>query len=214
MGAVRLSDRLADLSNITAPPELRYRVLADLGVEDRLAGIHAPPRRIAWRPVALLTLAAAALLLALGVSHRSADFPAQLVRSAVVELSDKPAVTGSDPIELGRWLQARTGYTAELPAISNARLIGAGVADLEGVPTAVATYLIAGGRLVYVALPNASVLGRPVPRDEVHTASVAGFNVAMWREETGSVRALVARIAIRDIVAVARECKRMAAAAN
>jgi anti-sigma factor RsiW len=122
-------------------------------------------------------------------------------------MTGKDAVTNSDPTELGRWLETRTGYPVEVPAISNAQLIGGRIADLHGVPTASATYMIEGKQLTYFELPNE--LRGLLPTDErVHTVSAGEFTIATWTA-AGSARALVARIGSRELVAVAQECRRM-----
>ncbi|UCG86282.1 MAG: hypothetical protein JSW71_20650, partial [Gemmatimonadota bacterium] len=133
--------------------------------------------------------------------------------SARVGIAETDAFANSDPTELGRWLEAQIGHPVEIPAISNAILIGGRVADISGQPAASASYLIEGNALTYFALPAAEIPSALPAEGWVHMMSSEEFNIVTWKV-AGSVRALVARMGKRELVALAQECRRMASTSN
>lgn len=183
-------------------------MLTALDTADRGVTPLAATSQLGWHAAGWLTFAATvALMLAVAAPRESTDLSSPLIRSARVGMTGADVLSSSDPAELGSWLEARAGYAVEVPAISSALLIGGRVADLNGVPTASATYVIAGNHLTYFDLPNE--LRGALPADEqVRTMSHGEFNIAMWTAAE-SVRALVARIGSRELVAVAQECRRV-----
>jgi anti-sigma factor RsiW len=102
------------------------------------------------------------------------------------------------------------GYHIDVPAISNAVLIGGRVVDLNHLPAAAVIYTMHGKQLTYFAMPTANLLGTTISNDRVRAVSSGGFNVATWTE-AGAARAVVAAMDEKEVVAVARECRQKAA---
>ena len=214
---MRLSYRLRSLCTITAPPGLRWRILAALDTEDRaaaaIAAVRNQRRRIlGWGS---MVAAAAVILLFVSIPRRSTDVPthnavAPLVDQASIGLRSTGALESSDPAQLGSWLESQMGYHIDVPAISNAVLIGGRVVDLNHVPAAAVIYTMHGKQLTYFAMPTADLLGTTISNDRVRTVSSGGFNVATWTE-AGAARAVVAAMDEKEVVAVARECRQKAA---
>ncbi len=214
---MRLSYRLRNLCTITAPPGLRWRILAALDTEDRaaaaIAAVRNQRRRIlGWGS---MVAAAAVILLFVSIPRRSTDVPthnavAPLVDQASIGLRSTGTLESSDPAQLGSWLESQMGYHIDVPAISNAVLIGGRVVNLNHVPAAAVIYTMHGKQLTYFAMPTADLLGTTISNDRVRTVSSGGFNVATWTE-AGAARAVVAAMDEKKVVAVARECRQKAA---
>ena len=198
-----------------APPGLHWRILATLDAEDRATAITAAPdyhrRILGWGSL----VAAAAIVLLLMSILKPTGLPTQnavapLVNQASMGLSSTGALASSDPDQLGTWLESQMGYHVDVPAISNAVLLGGKVADLNHVPAAAVMYTMHGKQLTYFAVSTANLLGTTVSNDRVRTVSSGGYNVATW-SEAGAARAVVAAMDETEVVAVARECRRKAA---
>jgi anti-sigma factor RsiW len=159
--------------------------------------------------------AVAAILLVVTIPTRSTDFPTQsavapLVTQATMGLSSPDALASSDPEQLSSWLESQMGYPIEVPAIANAILMGARVAELNHTLAAAVMYTIHGRQLTYFAMPRAVLLGNMISGGGVRSVSAGEFNVATWTE-SGAARAVVAAMDENDVVAVAKECRRKAA---
>ncbi|UCD23610.1 MAG: hypothetical protein JSW51_11285 [Gemmatimonadota bacterium] len=210
---MRLSYRLSSLSAMAAPARLRWRILAALDAEDRAAPLALRGRR---HPALWATaLAAATLVLLLARVPDSADSDAtnaiaSLADQAVLDLGGTGSLESSDPAELGSWLATQMGYHVDIPSIEHAVLLGGRVTKLNEAPSVAVLYRMGGERLTYFALPADNGLGSNIPTNGVRSASTAGLNMAMWYE-AGGARVIVSAMDEKDVVAVARECKRTAA---
>ena len=212
---MRLSYRLHSLCTPAAPSGLRWRIVVALDAEDRaaVAAARNPRRRpLTW---GFMVAAAAAILLLVTIPMRSTDFA---TRNAVAPLVDQASIgpwsteslASSDPVQLGAWLESQIGYHVDVPAISNAVLMGGRVTDLNHAPAAAVIYTMHGKQLTYFAVPTANLLGTTISNARVRTVSSGGFNVATW-SEAGAARAVVAAMDEKEVTAVARECRRKAA---
>ena len=209
---MKLSNRLHSLNAIEAPPYLRAGILAAFKVEET----NVVPIRATSRPLVpgfrwiTLAAAAAAILFAVNIARSPRSVASPLVDQALVGLSESGSMTNSDPVALGQWLESRVGRHVEVPQITNASLMGARVATMNGVQAVAVTYWLRGKELTYFAMPGTDVMGAAVMSDRVRTTSSRGFNVATWTEH-GAARAVVAQIDKRELAAVAKQCKRMGA---
>jgi anti-sigma factor RsiW len=212
---VRVSERLHDLKQWTAPPLLRRRIIAALDAEDR-ARIPTPrqPRRV-WPLFGWGALAAAATvaILVVATPGHSPELARPLVEQAIVGLATDQAMVNSNPARLGDWLQLQVGYDFEIPTISDASLIGGSVANLNGVRTAAVRYELNGEQLTYFAMPTAEVLGSALTNEDVSTVSSDGYHIATW-VESGNARALVSALDEKQVTAVAEECRKKAIASS
>lgn len=186
-----------------APPHLETRIREALARESARRGGR---RRIGFFAGAGATVAAAAVVLAL-MSVQQGDSLAQpLAQEARLGLAKAAAMESSDRAALVEWLESAVGYRVEIPAISDAELVGATVAELGDVKSAAVVYEYRGAPLTYFALPAGDVMGRPVPGGGVTTAAVNGYEVALWTEQ-GAARAVVASMPRQAVLRVAEECR-------
>jgi len=135
---------------------------------------------------------------------------APLVDQASVGHSSTGILASSDPVQLGSWLESQLGYHVDVPAISNAVLMGGRVTALNQAPAAAVMYTMHGKQLTYFAAPTANLLGTTISNTNVRTVSSGRFNVATWSEARGA-RAVVAAMDEKEVTAVARECRQKAA---
>jgi anti-sigma factor RsiW len=190
--------------------------MAALDAEDRAAAAIAAVRNQRWHILGWgsMVAAAAVILLVVSIPTRSTDpiqnAVAPLVDQASIGLRSTGALESSDPAQLGSWLESQMGYHIDVPAISNAVLIGGRVVDLNHLPAAAVIYTMHGKQLTYFAMPTANLLGTTISNDRVRAVSSGGFNVATWTE-AGAARAVVAAMDEKEVVAVARECRQKAA---
>jgi anti-sigma factor RsiW len=196
----RRLDRLAATAR-TAPPHLAARIRETLAQESA--------RRVRRRRVSFfaggVTLAAATMALAVLGKPASGLLAPPLAREARIGLAKPGAIESADTAALVEWLKWEVGYQVDIPAISNAELVGATVAELGDVRGAAVVYEYRGASLTYFALPPGDVLGRPVP-DGLTVAAANGYEVALWTER-GAARAVAASMSRQAVLQVAEECR-------
>jgi len=210
-GAQRaLSQRLRRLSAaaLQAPPWLAARVRTSL--EDETARLVRQRRLRLFAGSATVALAAAAaLLLFVGVPDTSQRVASPLARAAQAGLASPVSIASSDTAILRAWLQHEVGYTVEIPNISDADLVGAGVTEMDGVRGAAVVFEYHGQSLTYFDLPSTGLPGGWPQSGVLASASADGYEVAVWTQE-GGARAVAAPMPRQTVVDVANECRRKA----
>lgn len=200
----RLGRRMAAVDRPAAPERLHRRVRAGLAQADAPTWRSRP----ALAGAALAGLAAvAAVALVLGLARR----PPALIRplAAVLASADLTIRVG-DPAAIEAWLRRELGREVQVPAIADARVRGARLVDVEGRRAAAVAYEMHGLPLVWFALGNAELSGRPIlPEMEIRAFRAAGYEIALWGEPEGA-RAVAARMPRDAVVAIAAECRRKA----
>jgi anti-sigma factor RsiW len=196
----RRLDRLAATAR-TAPPHLEARIRGILKQESARRGRR---RRISFFAGGA-TLATATVALALLGTPASDSLAPPLAREAQLGLAKVVAIESADTAALVEWLQSEVGYQVDIPAISNAELVGATVAELGDVRGAAVVYQYRGASLTYFALPAGELLGRPVPTG-LTAATANGYEVALWTEQ-GAARAVAASMPRQAVLQVAEECR-------
>jgi anti-sigma factor RsiW len=135
----------------------------------------------------------------------------QSLATALVDLQTVAELSSAEASLVQRWLETRVGYPVEVPNISGAVLDGGRVVSANGSKLAAVNFRLHGKPLTYIAMPTAEVMGSHIKNEFVETTSLNGYNVATWIER-GTARAVIAPMPRRDVAAIARECKRKAAA--
>lgn len=200
-----LAARLRRLRATVVPDTTRARL------ERALAAERGRRRKRQWLVAgggAAVVAAAAALVLLISPPPMPEAATRPLVVEASAGLLDDAMVSG-ELSHVEQWLGQQVGYAVELPEIDEAVVVGGRVAVVGGTPIPVAFYLLRGTPISYFALPTGDVMGAPVPGTDVVTVSSDGYEVAVWSER-GFARALVAPLPRREMVAIAKECKRKA----
>ena len=197
----RRLDRLA-ASARHAPPHLEAQIRAALAQE---SARQSRRRRLGFYSGVGATLTAATVVLALFAPVGGDPLAQPLAREAQLGLARVAAVESSDTVSLVEWLQSEVGYQVDIPAISDAELVGATVAELGDVRGAAVVYQYRGAPLTYFALPAGDVMGRPVP-DGLTAAAANGYEVALWTER-GATRAIAAPMPRQAVLQVAEECR-------
>ncbi|NIM51858.1 MAG: hypothetical protein GTO22_21870 [Gemmatimonadales bacterium] len=199
----RRLERLAATARM-APPHLKDRIREALAQE---AARLSRRRRLRFFAGGGATVAAAAVMVFALLGAPAQDPLAQpLAREAGIGLAKAAAIESSDTLALAAWLESEVGYRVDIPAITDAELVGATVADLGSVKGAAVVYDYHGAALTYFALPVGDVMGLPVPSDTLTTAAAGGYQVALWTEH-GAARAVAAPMPRQAVLQVAEECR-------
>lgn len=197
----RLGRRLAHLPRPVTPGHLEARVRGTLATARPGRRLH----RVLGLGGGLGLAAAAALALAVGLQD---GLPAH-VRSLAVEVGRaRVAVAAGDVRTVEQWLSRQLGHQLEVPAITNARIRGVRLVDLDGRPAAAVVYEMHGLPLTWFALPGTSRLdGETIgPGAEIRTYTSDGYEIAIWGEREGA-RAVAAPMPRDEVLAVATECR-------
>jgi anti-sigma factor RsiW len=136
-----------------------------------------------------------------------------LAREAHIGLARPTSIESTDTTVLRAWLEHEVGYAVAIPSISEAEVVGATVAEMDGVRGAAVVYRYRGSALTYFDLPAAEPSRSWTGRAPVTSASADGYQVALWTED-GGARAVAAPMPRAEVVKVAKECREKAARAG
>lgn len=198
----QLGTRLTGLPRPPAPPTLRARVRQ--AIERETPASRFQPRPVWWAAAGLAAAAALAIAVGLGSGPRADDPAAPFV----AHLEPRTlAIASADHEAVEAWLAAQLQRPVELPAITQARLRGARIVQVDGMTSAAAVYEMHGSALTYFVMPGFRVAGLEItPEMEIRTTRSDGYHVAIWGEADGA-RALAAAMAREEVTAIATECR-------
>ncbi len=197
-----------------APAEVRRRLFT--AVARARAGTQPSPRRLV--PVSWL-IAAAALLVMLGgtlavdhvLRHGTVDPMSALADDHARALGDAH-IASADPVVVSRWLAGQVHFAMLVPALPNARLLGARLRIMDGRRGAAVQYEVNGVAVTYFVVPLGSggeqpSLGTGAGRLERLTR--AGYRVVAWREP-GLLHAMVGSLPDSQLATLAKACIKQA----
>lgn len=194
-----------------APAEVRRRVFSALA--RARAGV--PLSRVRhWRQPWLA--AAAVLLLALGgaltvdrLVRQERDDPISTIVEDHARVLSAGRIDSTDPVEVTRWLAARVHFALHVPALPDARLVGARLCVVDGRRGAVVEYEVGDVRVSYFIVPDASQAAEGDEAPEFHGAARSGYRLVWWREP-GLVHAIVGNIPASTLLNLAKACVKQA----
>lgn len=171
----------------SAPREVRERVF-DALARARMDAERSRARRVVVRGLFVAGLAAIAIL-GIGV------WRPWTVRVGAADITVRVAedhrrvprgggITTTDSVLIGQWLSSRVGFTVRIPAFTNGQLVGARVADMDGVLGAVLAYRVDGRDVSYYLVPPRDATTRVEGTDPpaVLVSNWSGLGIAAWHE--------------------------------
>lgn len=197
-----------------APADVRHRLFT--AVARARAGMQPLPRRfvpLSWliAAVALLAILGGTLAVDHVLRHRTVDPMAALVDDHARALGDAHIASG-DPTVVSRWLTGQVHFAMLVPALPNARLLGARLRLLDGRRGAAVQYDVNGVALTYFVVPNEND-GYQVPsgvgQQQFERLTRAGYHVVAWREP-GLLHAMVSSLSPSQLATFAEACIKQA----
>ncbi len=197
-----------------APADVRHRLFT--AVARARAGMQAPSRRLV--PVSWL-IAAVGLMVLLGgtlavdhvLRHGTVDPMSALAEDHARALGDAQIVS-TDPVVVGRWLAGQVDFAMMLPALPNARLLGARLRTMDGRRGAAVQYELNGVAVTYFVMPIADDDFQPPSggaRPQFERLTRAGYHVVAWREP-GLLHAMVGSLSGAQLATLAEACIKQA----
>lgn len=197
-----------------APADVRRRLFTV--VARARAGVQPAGRRVvplSWLVAAVATLAILGGALAVDHlwRHGSVDSIAALVDDHARALGDA-RIASSDQAMVSRWLAERVHFAMFVPALPNARLLGARLRIEDGRRGVAVQYSVNGVPVTYFVTPDGSD-GLP-PQGAVGAMQFqrlmrAGYHVVAWREP-GLLHAMVGNISESQLASLAEACIKQA----
>jgi len=212
-----MAERLAaSAPRPSAPREVRERLFASLARArsdaERTRAKRVVTRWVAAAGVVALVILAAGVWRLSSVRAGPADIAARLADDHRRVLHGD-GITSADSVVVAQWLSGRVGFAVRVPAFTNGQLVGARVADVNGLRGAVLAYRVDGRDVSYYIMPvPGATTGGELPRiPMVQVSSWSGFRIAAW-SEPGLTHALVGDLPGARLSGLAHECIRQMAA--
>jgi anti-sigma factor RsiW len=195
-----------------APAEVRRRLFT--AVARARAGVQPLPRRLV--PLSWL-IAAVGLLAILGgtltvdhvLRHGTVDPMAALADDHAHALGDVH-IASDDAAAVSRWLAGQVHFAMIVPALPNARLLGARVRMTDGRRGAAVQYDVNGVAVTYFVVPSGDA--SPLSGAAQHPferLTRAGYHVIAWREP-GLLHAMVGNLPTSHLTTLAQACIKQA----
>jgi anti-sigma factor RsiW len=212
-----MAERLAaSAPRPSAPREVRERLFASLARArsdtERTTARRVVTRWVAAAGVVALVILAAGVWRVTSMRPGPADITARLADDHRRVLHGD-GIVSADSLVIVQWLSGRVGFAVHVPAFTNGQVVGARVADVNGLRGAVLAYRVDGKDVSYyiIPVPGATTGGELTRIPEVEVSSWSGFRIAAWRVP-GLTHALVGDLPRARLAGLAHECIRQMAA--
>jgi anti-sigma factor RsiW len=194
--------------NPSAPRDVRERLFATLAnarAEQQSRANLVRTRSLAAAAAAVAVIAAFGVWQVLTPANGDSLVAPRLVENHRQALHQEGVET-ADTSAVARWFVGRVPFAVHVPVFSNSELIGARVAEVNGLRGAAIRYRIDDQDVSYYILPASN--GLPVTgTTAVQITSQAGYRIASWRDP-GLSHALVGSLSGLRLANLARECIR------
>ncbi len=197
-----------------APAEVRRRLFT--AVARARAGMQPTPRRLV--PISWL-IAAVALLVILGgtlavdhvLRHGTVD-PMSALADDHARALGAADIASTDPAAVARWLAGQMHFAMLVPALPNARLLGARLRVMDGRRGAAVQYEVNGVAVTYFVVPNGTDSYQPPNGPgqlQFERLFRTGYHVVAWREP-GLLHAMVGNLSESQLATLAEACIKQA----
>ncbi len=197
-----------------APADVRRRLFT--AVARARAGMQAPSRRIV--PLSWLVVAAALLVLLGGtlavdhvLRHGNVD-PLSALAADHAHAIGVAEIASADPVAVGRWLAGQVDFAMMVPALPNARLLGARLHMMDGRRGVGVQYELNGVAVTYFVVPTTNDGYQPpsaVGQQQFERLTRAGYRVVAWHEP-GLLHAMVSSLSQSQLMILAEACIKQA----
>ncbi|MCH8253997.1 MAG: hypothetical protein IID06_01500 [Gemmatimonadetes bacterium] len=208
---LRLAARLRTIADSQrAPRHLRERIYAGIAAES----FAERRQQFRWDLVGAgaggaLLAAAAAFAIWLAVPANRPQLQAESwVDIALNQVTGGAMMQTDEPESLRSWFESQVDYEVDVPDIPDAVLLGGRLAYVGGIRGAVVEYDVHGQNLVYLMVPQGSVMDMLASQgDTVVTWSSRGYEIVMWKQG-GGTRALLGPLPQQELYQIADHCRR------
>ncbi|MGH7710953.1 MAG: anti-sigma factor family protein [Gemmatimonadaceae bacterium] len=197
-----------------APAEARRRLFT--AVARARAGMQPPQRRlvpVSWliAALALLTILGGTLAVDHVLRHGTVDPMSALADDHARALGDAH-IASADPVSVARWLAGQVHFAMLVPALPNARLLGARLRVMDGRRGAAVQYEVNGVAVTYFVVPVGSDAAQQsigTGADRFERLTRTGYRVVAWREP-GLLHAMIGSLPDSQLATLAEACIKQA----